>query len=89
MRGGTTTKEDIKALETFWRNTEYLQKLRNVSNERLAQTIKVSRATLQEHKAHPIRTTGAEIVRVARHFGIPTEQMLLPLITQEVKSAVI
>lgn len=71
-------KEEAKALTQFWINTEYLQKLRNISNEKLAQTIKVSRSTLQEHKAHPIRTTGAEIIRAARFFGVPAEQMLVP-----------
>ena len=89
MKGGRTTKENMKELEVFWRNTEYLQKLRNVSNEKLAKTIKVSRATLQEHKAHPARTTGAEMIRIARHFGVPAEQMMLPFIPAEVQNAVI
>ena len=82
-------KDDTRALETFWRNAEYMQKLRNVSNERLAQTIKVSRSTLQEHKSHPIRTTGAEIVRTAKYFDIPVEKMMIPLIPNDVKNAVI
>ena len=86
---GANMKDNTKPLETFWRNAEYLQKLRNVSNESLARTIKVSRSTLQEHKAHPIRTTGAEIIRTSEFFGIKVEQMFLPLIPMDVKNAVI
>lgn len=82
-------KEDTRALDTFWRNTEYLQKVRNISNEKLARTIKVSRSTLQEHKAHPIRTTGAEILRTARFFEIPAEQMLVPFVPEAVAPKII
>ena len=80
MKEVENTKARPDALDIFWRNTEYMQKLRNVSNDTLARTIKVSRATLQEHKAHPEKTTGAEIMRVAQHFEVPVEQMMVPFI---------
>lgn len=66
--------------EQFWRNVDYLKIQSDMTVAQVSKVLSITSATYTNRHNKPEHTTGGEITRAAKFFGISEEQMLLPLV---------